>query len=78
VDDADFKAKRQLEMQLEQTFDDYYSKYSLVTFRPDIDYAQAMQQGRQQDEILLNLCQDGKIPALPLPEIKARVQAARG
>jgi len=74
VDDPDFKAKRQLEMQLEQAFPDYYSKYSLVTFRPDIDYATAMQQGRKQDEILLALCADGKVPNLSLEEVKKRVQ----
>lgn len=56
VDDPDFIKKRRLEMQLEQTFPDYYSKYSLVTFRPELPYAKAMELGRKQDELLLKLC----------------------
>jgi kynurenine 3-monooxygenase len=56
VADPDFIRKRDLEMQLEQTFEDYYSKYSLVTFREDLSYNQAMRQGRLQDAFLLDLC----------------------
>lgn len=52
-----FLKKRQLEMQLEQTFPDYYSKYSLVTFNENMSYSEAMKRGRQQDEILMNLCE---------------------
>lgn len=59
VDNADFIAKRKLEMQLEQTYDDYYSKYSLVTFKPDLTYHQAMVKGRKQDEFLLDLVSSG-------------------
>jgi len=57
-----FLKKRQLEMQLEQTFPDYYSKYSLVTFNDNLSYAEARNKGRRQDEILMNLCEnhDGK------------------
>lgn len=58
VDDPDFVRKRKLEMELEQRYPDYYSKYSLVTFKPDIPYADAMRQGRLQDSFLLNLCKD--------------------
>lgn len=56
VDDKAFIEKRKLEMKLEQEADGYYSKYSLVTFREDLSYEQAMNQGRKQDEILLELC----------------------
>lgn len=56
VDDADFIKKRKLEMLLEQTYPDYYSKYSLVTFKPELPYAIAMKLGRKQDELLLNIC----------------------
>lgn len=55
VDDEGFMLKRKLEMQLEQSYNDYYSKYSLVTFRPELDYNDAMQLGRQQDKLLLDI-----------------------
>ena len=55
VDDEDFMFKRKLEMQLEQNYSDYYSKYSLVTFKPELDYNDAMQLGRQQDRLLLDI-----------------------
>lgn len=57
VDDAAFIQKRKLEMQLEQQFPSYYSKYSLVTFNEDLSYAEAMKRGRAQDQVLLELCQ---------------------
>ena len=56
VDDLDFIAKRKLEMILEKTFPDYYSKYSLVTFKDELSYEEAMKQGRAQDAYLLQLC----------------------
>ncbi len=52
-----FVKKRQLEMQLEQTFPDYYSKYSLVTFNENLRYSEAKAKGRKQDEILMDLCE---------------------
>ena len=55
VDDHNFKLKRQLEMQLEQKYPNYYSKYSLVTFKPELGYHEAMVQGRNQDKFLLNI-----------------------
>jgi len=59
VDDEDFKRKRKLEMQLEQKFPDYYSKYSLVTFKPELPYSEAMKLGRAQDDLLLKICGEG-------------------
>jgi len=57
-----FKQKRVLEMELEKNFpEQYFSKYSLVTFNEDIGYNQALQQGRAQDKALLNLIADQKI-----------------
>jgi kynurenine 3-monooxygenase len=53
---ATFQKKRQLETKLEQQFTDYFSKYSLVTFREDVTYEDAMIRGRQQDEILMKIC----------------------
>lgn len=64
VDDADFIKKRQLEMQLEQTYPEYYSKYSLVTFQPDMPYAEAMKLGRAQDDLLLKICKSEEKPSL--------------
>lgn len=68
VDDEDFMRKRKIEMQLEQQFPDYYSKYSLVTFRPDLSYNQAKQQGRKQDQLLLELCRREDFAQIPLAE----------
>jgi kynurenine 3-monooxygenase len=53
VNDENFAKKRALEMILEETTTDYNSKYSLVTFRPDIPYREALDQGRFQDTFLL-------------------------
>lgn len=75
VDDEDFMKKRKLEMQLEQQFPDYYSKYSLVTFQPDLPYSKAMQQGRAQDELLLKICTNGESEKLTLEEIHHKLQA---
>ena len=66
VDDVAFKRKRKIEMQLEQQFPDYYSKYALVTFRDDISYHEAMLRGRRQDETLLKLCKDKNFEDKPL------------
>ncbi len=52
VDDHRFIEKRKIEMQLEGQYPDYYSKYSLVTFKPDLPYSEAMTLGRAQDEYL--------------------------
>lgn len=74
VDDEDFMKKRKLEMQLEQQFPDYYSKYSLVTFKPDLPYAQAMKLGRAQDELLLKICTNGNLEKISLEEIHQQLK----
>lgn len=66
VDDLAFIRKRKIEMQLEQQFPDYYSKYSLVTFQPELPYAQAMKRGRKQDELLLQMCGRDDFDEIPL------------
>ena len=72
VDDEDFLFKRKIEMQLEQTYPDYFSKYSMVTFRPDMGYEEAMIKGRKQDEYLLSLYENkDRLP--DLEEIKKEV-----
>lgn len=72
VDDANFIKKRKLEMELEGQFSDYYSKYSLVTFRPDLPYAQAMKWGRAQDRYLLDRIEHS--PELTAEEIYAEIR----
>jgi kynurenine 3-monooxygenase len=54
VNDENFSKKRSLEMFFENTYSDYFSKYSLVTFRADVPYHRAMVQGRYQDKYLLD------------------------
>ncbi len=56
VADETFQKKRQLETLLEQTFPDYFSKYSMVTFREDLPYAIAKAKGNAQDKLLMEIC----------------------
>ena len=57
-----FKQKRKIEMDLEKSFpSEYYSKYAMVTFNPEIGYEQAMKKGRAQDKALLNLIADNEV-----------------
>ncbi|MBK8465015.1 MAG: FAD-dependent monooxygenase [Chloracidobacterium sp.] len=51
-----FQRKRELETKLEQTFPDYFSKYSMVTFREDLPYSVAKEKGNAQDKLLMDLC----------------------
>ncbi len=54
--DPVFLRKRELETKLEQTFPDYFSKYSMVTFREDLPYAVAKAKGNAQDRLLMSIC----------------------
>ena len=56
VADATFQKKRELETRLEQTFPDYFSKYSMVTFREDLPYSIAKQKRNAQDKLLMEIC----------------------
>jgi kynurenine 3-monooxygenase len=56
VADPVFVRKRELETRLEQTYPDYFSKYSMVTFREDLPYAVAKQKGNAQDRFLMQIC----------------------
>ncbi len=51
-----FVRKRELETKLEHTFPDYFSKYSMVTFREDLPYSAAMRKGNAQDKLLMEIC----------------------
>ncbi len=77
VDDAAFMRKRNIEMQLEQQFPDYYSKYSLVTFQPKLPYNQAMKQGRKQDELLLKMCNDDNFDKISLEEYHQKIMTLK-
>ena len=56
VADPIFQRKRELETKLEQTFPDYFSKYSMVTFQADVPYLVAKQKGNAQDKLLMEIC----------------------
>ena len=56
VADPVFVRKRELETKLEQTYPDYFSKYSMVTFREDLPYSVAKQRGNAQDLLLMEMC----------------------
>ena len=51
-----FLRKREVETRLEQTFPDYFSKYSMVTFREDLPYSVAKEKGNKQDDLLMWIC----------------------
>jgi kynurenine 3-monooxygenase len=56
VADPVFVRKRELETKLEQAFPDYFSKYSMVTFREDLAYSVAKERGNAQDRLLMEIC----------------------
>ncbi|MGI8883259.1 MAG: FAD-dependent oxidoreductase [Pyrinomonadaceae bacterium] len=56
VADPVFQKKRALETCLEHEFPDYFSKYSMVTFREDLPYAIAKEKGNAQDKLLMEIC----------------------
>jgi len=54
--DPVFQRKRALETKLEQIYPDYFSKYSMVTFREDLPYSVAKEKGNAQDRMLMQIC----------------------
>lgn len=75
VADPVFQKKRELETRLEQTFPDYFSKYSLVTFREDIPYSEAKKRGNAQDELLMKICADiDDVNKITLSEVIERIK----
>jgi kynurenine 3-monooxygenase len=54
--DPVFQRKRALETKLEQIDENYYSKYSMVTFREDLPYSVAKEKGNEQDRLLMEIC----------------------
>jgi kynurenine 3-monooxygenase len=75
VADPVFVRKRELETRLEQTFPDYFLKYSMVTFREDLPYSVAKQKGNAQDALLMEICAGVEsVDDLDLSEVLRRVK----
>jgi len=72
--DPVFQRKRALETRLEHTFPDYFSKYSMVTFREDLPYSVAKEKGNAQDRMLMEICSRvDDVSTIPLEEIMVKV-----
>lgn len=73
-----FQKKRELETKLEQTFPDYFSKYSMVTFREDLPYAVARDKGNAQDKLLMEICAEvDNIGELNLNDVLEKVNSVK-
>jgi kynurenine 3-monooxygenase len=73
--DPIFQRKRELETRLEREFPDYYSKYSMVTFREDMPYSVARRRGNAQDALLMDVCAAIEdVNTVDLNEVMARVR----
>ena len=73
VADPTFIKKRKIEMQLEQKYPDYLSKYSMVTFSEHMPYSEAMKKGREQDAFLLEYCKDRELEDIVIEEVYAEL-----
>jgi len=75
VADPVFQRKRELETKLEQTYPDYFSKYSMVTFREDLPYSIAKEKGNAQDRLLMEICSGVEnVSEIDLGEVMGRVR----
>ena len=70
-----FMKKRKLEMALEKAYPAYYSKYSMVTFKDDISYAEAMDKGRKQDMFLMEHCKNHEVDDISLDDLFKRLSS---
>jgi len=76
VADPVFQRKRELETKLEQTYPDYFSKYSMVTFREDLPYSVAKEKGNAQDAMLMEICsQVDSLSEIDLNEVMKRIHS---
>jgi kynurenine 3-monooxygenase len=58
--DAGFVRRKALSLELERRFPDrFIPRYAMVTFHPEIDYAEALRRGAVQEQILLELDRSG-------------------
>ena len=75
VADPVFVRKRELETRLEQTYPDYFSKYSMVTFREDLPYSVAKEKGNAQDRFLMEICADiEKVSDVDLDDVMKKLK----
>jgi kynurenine 3-monooxygenase len=75
VADPIFQRKRELETKLEHTFPDYFSKYSMVTFREDLPYSVAKRKGNAQDKLLMEICSEiNDVSNIDLNEVMEKVK----
>ncbi len=58
VAEPSFQQMRKLEHKLENAFLEYHSKYSMVTFHPEVPYSEAKRKGNLQNDFLLNICKN--------------------
>lgn len=73
--DPVFQRKRELETKLEQTYPDYFSKYSMVTFREDLPYSVAKEKGNAQDRLLMEICSRVEnVIEIDLDDVKTRIK----
>ena len=72
--DPVFIRKRELETKLEQTYSDYFSKYSMVTFREDLPYSVAKERGNAQDRLLMEICANvNQVGEIDIDEVEREV-----
>jgi kynurenine 3-monooxygenase len=75
VADPVFVRKRELETKLEQNYPDYFSKYSMVTFREELPYSVAMKRGNAQDRLLMELCRGvEEVASLDAAEVLEKIR----
>ena len=76
--DPVFQRKRDLETRLEQTYPDYFSKYSMVTFREDLPYSVAKEKGNAQDMLLMEICAGiENVSEIDLDDVMTRIRSLR-
>lgn len=76
--DPVFRRKRELETLLEQKYPDYFSKYSMVTFREELPYTRARDLGNAQDRLLMEICKNiTSISELNIDEVYQRIKSLK-
>ena len=79
VADPVFVRKRELETKLEQTYPDYFSKYSMVTFREDLPYSVAKEKGNAQDRLLMEICAEVEnVSEINLEDVHKQIMNLKG
>ena len=74
--DPVFQRKRELETRLEQNYPDYFSKYSMVTFREDLPYSIAKERGNAQDRLLMEICAHATgVDGIDIPSVMEKIRS---